>query len=579
MKTAAYVRFSDDRQKETSLEDQLRVIQEWATGQGHTIVAIFSNAALKGSSVAPRQGLQELLTELESPHRRFELVAVHQLSRLSRSIGDTCDIVFNRLKFYKIPLVAVADGIDSRNYGAKIHVAIKSVQNEQFLDDQRVNVKRGMDGQFLRGYSTGSLPFGYSSNPIYKPGRENDPRSVIGYRVMINSDQANVVRDIFQRYLDGEGYRTIARVLNASTDLNFTHTRIAGILQNPMYVGRRVFNKHEHATHPDTGKTIVRLRDETDWLHYTNPDLVIVDEETWKRVNELMTNRKGLFENRKPAAKHLLTGLLFCGQCHGPISIVQHSFYGCPRAYLHDKKCTNQAVIQRESLEQVVIEAVSNYLPGHLDMLIESVRHRIAASFQENQGIQERIKNLDAQAERLLAGIRDAQFTGRAKQKAESQYQQLNDQIEALERTKATAGTIPVAVNYDRGVLKAFIADLPEALASDRQAGAELLAHLIKRVDVQSGDAIQHACPLCDAKLQKIGPPHARKHNMEFSQFLRKFPWLGCTNEMKLSVTFNAQGLFKKEKIVGLEVKGTLTFSTDDFMPTQIAITAPKIWP
>lgn len=577
MKFARYVRYSDPRQKETSLEDQRRVIQQWAELHGHEIVADFDDAAQTGATAAPRQGLQGLLAEIESPHRRFEGLVVHQLSRLSRNVGDTWDIVFKQLKFHNIRLVALADGIDTAERSAKIQVVLKSVQNELFLDDQRANVKRGMDGQFMRGFSTGSLPFGYSSKPVYKPGADNDPRAVVGYVVMVDPDQAEIVRDIFRRYLAGEGYRTIARALNVSTDFQFTATRIHGILNNPMYFGRRLFNQHEHVKNPKTGKTTFRLRDKKEWLHDYDRRLAIIDKKIWKRVHKLMTQRKGLFKDRQPAAKHLLTGLLFCEQCNGRIAIVQHSYYGCARAYLSDPKCTNTALIQLESLEQVLIEAIANHLPGHLDMLIESVRHRIAASAQDSHAIQKRIESLDAEANRLLTSIQEAQFTGRAKQKAQSQFQRLNDEIERLERTKGAGAGVPVTVNYDRQVLNAFIADLPKALTSDRQAGAELLAHLIKRVTVQSGHAMRRICPLCHATLQKVGPPHARKHNLEISQFLRMFPWMGCTNELMLAVTFNAQGLFKKEKIVGLKILGSLIIPTDDFLPAQISIVSPKI--
>ncbi len=579
MDLAAYLRYSEHRQKDTSLEDQLRVIQEWAARHGHTIVAEFADAALTGATAAPRPGLQDLLAEIASPDCRFKGVVVHQLSRLSRNVGDTWDIIFRQLQFHNIRLMAVADGIDTADRNAKMQVVFKSMQNELFLDDQRANVKRGMDGQFMRGLSTGSLPFGYCSKPIYRPGADNDPRAVEGYKVMVDPKQAETVRDIFRRYLAGEGYRTIARALNASTGDQFSATRIQGILTNPMYFGRRLFNQHEHLKHPKTGKTIFRLREKTEWLHRYDRSLAIVGKKTWKQVHNLMTRRKGLFKDRQPAAKHLLTGLLFCEQCNGRIAIVQHRSYGCARAYLNDPQCNNTALIHLESLEQVVIEAVANHLPGHLDMLIESVRHRIATSAQDSLGIQKRIESLDAKATRLLASIQEAQFTGRAKQTAQAQFQLLNDEIEALERTKGTGAGVPVTVSYDRQVLKAFIADLPKALTSDRQAGAELLAHLIKRVTVQSGHPMRRTCPLCQTTHQKVGPPHARKHHLEMSQFLRRFPWMGCTNEMRLTVTFNAQGLFKKEKIVGLQVSGSLTIHTDDFLPAQIAIVSPKAAP
>lgn len=577
MKLATYTRFSTCLQKETSLEDQQRIIHEWAARNGHEIVAQFSDAAETGATTATRDGLQELLREVDSKYRRFEGVAVHQLSRLSRDIGDVWRIAFKKLKFYKVRLIAVADGIDTKDPNAKMQVALKSLQNEMFLDDQRVNVKRGMDSQFMRGFSTGPLPFGYISKPVYKNGAENDPRAVLGYKIIPDHDQAEIVRDIYRRYLEGEGYRKIARFINESKGLSLTMTRVYGILTNTTYFGRFLYNRHEHAKHPETEKTTFLLRDKKEWLHRYDRKLAIIDKKTWKTVHRIMKQREGMFKDRPATSKHLLTGLLFCERCGGRISIVQHSYYGCSTAHHNSKLCKEKFLIERESLEQVVIASIAKHLHAHLETLVESVRLRIEANKQTSTTTQEQLAQLEQQADRLLGFIQSTKLTGRAKQKVETQFQQLNDQIEQLQRKKVESVVIPMSVSYDRKVLKAFIAELPQALACDRAAGAELLRHIVKTVRIQPGQARPRTCPLCNKTFEKFGPPHARLHNIEFSDFLRKFPWIGCTNDVSLQMTFNAQGLFKKEKVVGLHVLGLQTFPPDDFPSFEITVLQPTI--
>lgn len=577
MKFAAYLRKSDPRQKETSLDDQLRVIGEWVTQNGHEIVAVFEDSGLTGQTAAPRQGLQAMMEEIESPFRRFEGIAVHQLSRLSRDVGDSWRIIFRRLKFHKIRLMAVADGIDTVDRNAKIQVLFKSMQNEIFLDDQRANVKRGMDGAFSRGFSTGSIAFGYITKPVYEDEADPDPRAVEGFEILIDQNKADIVRDIYRRYLEGEGYRTIARSINESTGLKMTGTRIRGILNNTTYFGRFLYNKHEHAKHPETEKTTFLPRHKSEWLHRYDPSLAIIDKKTWKTVHRIMKQREGMFKDRPATSKHLLTGLLFCERCGGRISIVQHSYYGCSTAHHNSKLCKERFLIERESLEQVVIASIAKHLHAHLETLVESVRLRIDASTQNSTTTQEQVAHLEEQADRLLGFIQSTKLTGRAKQKVETQFQQLNDQIEQLQRKKVESVVIPMSVRYDRNVLKAFIAELPQALACDRSAGAELLRHIVKTVRIQPGQARPRTCPLCNKTLEKFGPPHARLHNMEFSDFLRKFPWIGSTNDMSLQMTFNAKGLFKKEKIVGLHVLGIQTFPPDDFPPFEITVLQPTI--
>ena len=61
MRAALYARYSNDRQNERSIEDQFAVCRRYAEARGWTIVATFSDAAISGSAMANRPGLQTLL--------------------------------------------------------------------------------------------------------------------------------------------------------------------------------------------------------------------------------------------------------------------------------------------------------------------------------------------------------------------------------------------------------------------------------------------------------------------------------------------------------------------------------------
>ena len=105
----------------------------------------------------------------------FEAIVVDQLSRLSRDVGDT-DAMIKRLRFFGVRVIAVSDGLDTGDEHTKITVTVKSLVNELYLDDLRKTTKRGLDGQFLKGYSTGGRTYGYRSEPVYEPTSCPDPR-------------------------------------------------------------------------------------------------------------------------------------------------------------------------------------------------------------------------------------------------------------------------------------------------------------------------------------------------------------------------------------------------------------------
>ena len=112
MRIAFYGRFSSDNQRETSIANQLRIVQRWAHQHGHKITSEFSDEATSGASLKLLLGLQRALDAATAEPRPFDAIVVDQLSRLSRDIGDT-DVIIKRLRFIGISVVAVADNINT----------------------------------------------------------------------------------------------------------------------------------------------------------------------------------------------------------------------------------------------------------------------------------------------------------------------------------------------------------------------------------------------------------------------------------------------------------------------------------
>jgi site-specific DNA recombinase len=112
MDISFYGRFSSDHQRETSIEDQRRVVERWAIAHGHTIVTEFTDYATSGASFKVLKGLRRAVDAAGTRPAPFAALVVDQLARLSRDIGDT-DVLVKRLKFYGIRIIAVKDGIDT----------------------------------------------------------------------------------------------------------------------------------------------------------------------------------------------------------------------------------------------------------------------------------------------------------------------------------------------------------------------------------------------------------------------------------------------------------------------------------
>src|SRR5580658_6692519 len=62
MRLAFYGRFSSDNQRETSIADQLRIVQRWAHQHGHKVISEFSDEATSGASLKLLLGSKGRLT-------------------------------------------------------------------------------------------------------------------------------------------------------------------------------------------------------------------------------------------------------------------------------------------------------------------------------------------------------------------------------------------------------------------------------------------------------------------------------------------------------------------------------------
>jgi site-specific DNA recombinase len=186
-------------------------------------------------------------------------------------------------------------------------------------------IRRGLAGVVRDGRISGSLAYGYRVLAQFD-ARGNPVR---GLRE-IDEAQAEVVRRIFAEYADGHSPRDIAgglnrdripapkaRHWNAST-INGFGKRKSGLLLNETYRGRFVWNRTRKMRNPDTGRRVSRPND-PDACQVAH--LRIVDDELWNAVQEARGTRtkNRLSTTRRPP--HLLSGLIFCAECGGGITV------------------------------------------------------------------------------------------------------------------------------------------------------------------------------------------------------------------------------------------------------------------
>ena len=560
MKVAFYGRYSSDNQRDTSIDDQRRIVQQWVERHGHELVLDWSDAAVSGASVLRLRGLQEAIRTACTRPAQFEAIVVDQLSRLSRDIGDT-DAIVKRLRFFGVRIIAVSDGLDTGDAHTKISVTVKSLVNELYLDDLRTTTKRGLDGQFLKGYSTGGRTYGYRSEPVYDPAGRPDSRGKsvpVGYRLIVVPEEATAIRDIFQLFREGHGEKAIAKRLNGANPARvWRPNTIYLMLRNPKYVGRISFNRREWQKNPETGRRVYRLRPPDQWEGVTSEALRIIDDETCNAVQRRLRSRQHLFAGRRSATVHLLSGLLICDRCGGRFSIVAKDYYGC-RNHSESGSCANDLRIRREAIEDLVIRELALHLSDWIEALCTAaIRQPRTSPDRDTQETGRRLRKLRKQAQALLQAIQHGRLHGRALNEALQTYQAVSDQTEALERDRnSTPEDQPSEIRYDRTVVTDFLARLPQALRADVRLGREFLRETLRHIRVVPEQHRVRSCPVCQQQLGKLTPQHMGRHGLTLRDAYRQFAELGFNKGARLLIQPSSEGLLNTGEVFGLVVAG-----------------------
>ncbi|MEM1150013.1 MAG: recombinase family protein [Pseudomonadota bacterium] len=362
MRAVIYARYSSDNQKETSIEDQIRVCSDRIDKEGWQLVADpYTDYAKSGASLM-RPGIQAAIQNALS--EKFDVIVTEDLDRISRDQEDTAAF-YKRMEFAQVKILTLSDG-----YISDLHVGLKGTIASRYLKDLGNKTRRGLEGRVLKGKSGGGNSYGYDVVHTKLANGEIE----VGER-KVNQDQADIVIRIFNEYLRGRSPKKIAFGLNkdgipgpsgkawGASTIYGNRQRGTGILNNEIYIGRMIWNRLRYVRDPITRKRVSRLNPKDEWVIKEVPHLRIIDQDLWERVRaEQRTYTKSdkpLNNTNRPV--YLLSGLLKCGCCGGGYSMVSPTHLGCSTAR-NKGTCDNRKTIKREKLEGLVIDGLQKNL-------------------------------------------------------------------------------------------------------------------------------------------------------------------------------------------------------------------------
>ena len=499
-RVGVYARFSSDNQKDTSIDDQVRLCTEFVGKLGGEVRAdlVMADHAISGS-VRERpqfERLQRLVANGE-----IDVIVAESADRLSRDLGDS-DRLWKLISFYNVRLICVSDGIDSANEAARMNFRFKAVFADEFLGDLGKKTSRGLHGAARRGGPTGGLPYGYATRwPSGVPTEKEHPE------IVIHDDQARVLRRIFEMYRDGHGYLPIATTLNservASPRANsrkrpngfWRKSTIREMLRNAAYIGQWTFGKRKWTKNPETRKRCYGKGDPAKLHQDERPHLRIIDADLWDAVQ---SRRDLVGENYRGKGhgapghrtKHPFSGLLFCAVCghrmvDGGGSTTRA--YRCSAASTGGM-CSNKARLREDALAEAAVTALKRLLlqTDLHEQLHEKIQARLARfklrSNDDRVRLERDLTRSQAEVQRLVSFIRvtDPTVTPGAFQAVTASLEEATREAKAIQAKLDTLGASSVEPKLPTvEEIAAYVLDIESRLRDEPTTAREALRNVL----------------------------------------------------------------------------------------------------
>ena len=401
MKCVLYPRVSTEMQVDGfSLDGQRNSLKRFADREEMIVVDIYEDAGKSGKSIEGRPAFKKMLSDIENG-LQIDYILVYKLSRFGRNAAD----ILNSLEFiqsYGINLICIEEGIDSAQASGKLLISVLSavaeIERENIIE-QTMNGRKEKARQ--GGWNGGFAPYGYYL-------KEKN--------LFIQEEEAETIRIIYDKFANTEmGYGGVAQYLNLqgikkiqrqNGKLNeWSGSLVRQILDNPVYCGKIAFGRRAKEKIKGT-KNQYRQAWQEDYIVAEGKHEAIVSEELWNRVREKRIET-GIKQPSKIGKErsHLLTGLLRCPACNGPMYTNKHAwtnkdgtykevyYYVCSRnRNVRGKSCTYKAMLKKTEIEPLVITSIKELVSNK--NFAEEIKSRIGTQI-DTTTIDREIKNYE----------------------------------------------------------------------------------------------------------------------------------------------------------------------------------------
>jgi len=310
-RVCGYCRVSTD--SEEQMESYNAQVSEYTKkitdNQDWDLVDIYADAGFSGTNVKHRLAFNRMIRDCQSG--KIDLVITKSISRFARNTVDCLKHVRD-LKNIGVEVFFEKENIYS--FDSKMELVLTMLSSIAQEESRNIseNTKWGLKKRFRDGVAI--------CNTDRLLGYDKDKEG----NLIINEEQAKLVRRIYREYLDGKGYESIGQGLQADGiktivgKTTWWDSTIRGILENEKYYGELLLQKTVTVDYL-TKKRVDNKNLEPMYRIEDNHDAIISKEMfdlvQLERQRRFEITRGKNPDRRKYANKYGFSGKLYCEKC------------------------------------------------------------------------------------------------------------------------------------------------------------------------------------------------------------------------------------------------------------------------
>lgn len=403
IRVAAYCRVSTDSDAQLeSLEAQKTHYENYITSRDDwEFAGLYYDEGITGTKKDKRPELLRLIDDCKAG--KVDFVITKSISRFSRNTTDCLELVRKLLALH-IPIYFEKEAINTLDAKGEVLITIMASLAQQESQSMSQNIKLGLQYRYQQGKVQ------VNHNRFLGYTKDNDGH------LIIDPEQAEIVKRIYREYLEGSSMDKIADglmadgILTGAGKTKWHTSTINKILRNEKYMGDALLQK----TYTTDFLTKKRIKNNgTVPQYYVEGDHeAIIPKELFMQVQAELVRRRVVHvsptgKKRSFSCNHCFAQMVFCGDCGELYRRVHWNNHGCKSIVWRcisrleptsaEKNCTNRTVNEL-LLQEITVKAFHQILTERV-FFLKTLQQNIAkavvnADTLSPDGIQTRLEEL-----------------------------------------------------------------------------------------------------------------------------------------------------------------------------------------